>query len=62
MLPESGMPGMPGAPAADSAAKPETPAPAPAPAAPKAEPEFDVLKTQLAEMQAQLNKLTRGDG
>lgn len=60
--PFSGMPGMPGAPKAEDGATPETPEPASAPAAPKAEPEFDSLKTQLAEMQAQLNKLTRGDG
>lgn len=58
--PFSGMPGMPGAPKAEAGAQPEAkPEPAPAP---KAEPEFDALKNQLAEMQAQLNKLTRGDG
>lgn len=58
--PFSGMPGMAGA------GRPEGARPRPADAEPAAEPrsdsEFDALKAQLAEMQAQINKLTRSDG
>ena len=63
--PFNGMPGMPGTPGGPSA--PRTPGSAGSAGSenaappPKAEPEFDALKSQLAEMQAQLDKLTRGE-
>lgn len=62
-----GMPGaMPGGmnpmnPLAAAAKQAEAARQGAAPAAPRTEPEIDALKAQLAEMQAQLNKLARGD-
>lgn len=58
--PFGAMPGMPGMPKG-GAERPAGAAPQAPSAAPRAEPEFDSLKAQLAEMQAQLDKLTRGD-